>query len=370
MHDMSMNETIKYNKSGPARYSCRTDVWSDIEHLLVPFGKKCIVSGGVRARASIEKKLYPELEKAGIAYEVNEFAGESCYTNVEILQKKAEEFGADFIIGCGGGKSLDTAKYAAELMEIPVITIPTIAATCAATSSQIIVYTDEGEYFDTLYPRTNPKLVLCDPDVIMHAPRQYMISGIYDSIAKWYEGSASYKGGARSDIFDQMALAVAKMLKESYFEKAIPAMEAYDKKEMSQEFIDVVNMNIYTAATVQALGIKAVRNGVAHAVNNGLSLVPGNHEVTHGEKVAYGISVQLFLLNSSKEEKEELFGFYEKMGFTPSFHALNMEFSEESISAVAHKMVIDPLMTAKPFDVVSEEMIKDAMKELENYFAQ
>lgn len=31
MMDLSINETIKYNKSGPARYCCRTGVWSEIE---------------------------------------------------------------------------------------------------------------------------------------------------------------------------------------------------------------------------------------------------------------------------------------------------------------------------------------------------
>ena len=46
MMDLSINETIKYNKSGPARYCCRTNVWGEIEKLLTPYGKKTIVSGG------------------------------------------------------------------------------------------------------------------------------------------------------------------------------------------------------------------------------------------------------------------------------------------------------------------------------------
>ena len=52
--DLSINETIRYNKSGPARYCCRPEVWSEIEKLLTPFGKRAIVSGGTRARASIQ----------------------------------------------------------------------------------------------------------------------------------------------------------------------------------------------------------------------------------------------------------------------------------------------------------------------------
>ena len=53
-----------------------------------------------------------------------------------------------------------------------------------------------------------------------------------------------------------------------------------------------------------------MRNGIAHSVQNGLTLLEGSHDVTHGEKVAYGIGVQLMVLESPEEELEELFGFY------------------------------------------------------------
>ncbi|MDY5030694.1 MAG: iron-containing alcohol dehydrogenase family protein [Blautia sp.] len=368
MHDMSLKETIRYNKSGPARYCCRPEVWDEVEHLLVPFGRKTIVSGGNRARASIQDKLYPALEAAGIEYMVHEFSGESSMVNVQKLVDKCEQYHPDYILGCGGGKSLDTAKYAAEIYGVPVITIPTIAATCAGTSNQIIVYSDEGEYLENVYPRTNPALAIVDPTVILKAPRPYLISGIYDSLAKWYEGSASYPGSDNSDIFDVTALAVAKMLKDSYYQETLKAVNDFDHQVLSKEFIDIVNLNIYTAAMVQALGIKAVRNGIAHATQNGLTTLPGAHSITHGEKVAYGIAVQLMVTQAPQEEVDELFGFYRAMDFTPTFKAFHIPFTEENIVSVAHKAVIDVLMTSKPFDVITEDMMVAAIKKLESLF--
>lgn len=368
MMDLSMQETIKYNKSGPARYCNRPTVWKEIGKLLLPFGKRTIVSGGTRSRASIQEKLFPALDKAGIVYEVNAFTGESSMNNVSKLLDMCKTFKPDFIIGTGGGKSLDTAKYAAEIYGVPIITIPTIAATCAAASNQIIVYSDEGEYLENVYPKTNPPLVIVDPEVILHSPREYFISGIYDSLAKWYEGSASLPGSDNADIFDDMALAVAKMLKEVMYRDAKAALDSMEHGELTREFINVVNLNIYTAAMVQALGIKAVRNGIAHATQNGLTKLSGSHHITHGEKVAYGIATQLVVLNSPLEEMEELKTLFKSMGFVASFKGLNLDFTEENIHTVAHKAVTDVLMRAKPFDTITEDMMCEAIDKLERMF--
>ena len=345
MMDLSINETIKYNKSGPARYCCRTGVWSEIEKLLTPYGKRTVVSGGVRARASIQDKLFPALEAAGIEYRVNAFSGESSMNNVEKLVEMCREYMPDFIIGAGGGKALDTAKYAAEICGIPVITIPTIAATCAAASNQIV-----------------------DPEVILRAPKKYLISGIYDSLAKWYEGSASLPGSDNADTFDYMALAIAGMLKENLFRDGKAALDALDAGELTKEFINVVNLNIYTAASVQALGIKAVRNGIAHSTQNGLTKLPGGHHITHGEKVAYGIAVQLAVLNAPASEKAELKGLYDSMGLVSTFRGLDLDFTDENIHTVALKAVSDVLMRTKPFDNITVEMMCQAIREVEVTF--
>ena len=368
MMDLSINETIKYNKSGPARYCCRTGVWSEIEKLLTPYGKRTVVSGGVRARASIQDKLFPALEAAGIEYRVNAFSGESSMNNVEKLVEICREYMPDFIIGAGGGKALDTAKYAAEICGIPVITIPTIAATCAAASNQIIVYSDDGEYLENVYPKTNPPLVIVDPEVILRAPKKYLISGIYDSLAKWYEGSASLPGSDNADTFEYMALAIAGMLKENLFRDGKAALDALDAGELTKEFINVVNLNIYTAASVQALGIKAVRNGIAHSTQNGLTKLPGGHHITHGEKVAYGIAVQLAVLNAPASEKAELKGLYDSMGLVSTFRGLDLDFTDENIHTVALKAVSDVLMRTKPFDNITVEMMCQAIREVEVTF--
>jgi glycerol dehydrogenase-like iron-containing ADH family enzyme len=364
--NLSLEETIKYNKSGPARYCNRINVWEELDKLLLPYGKRAIVSGGAKSRKSLEGKLFPALEKAGIRYEVNPFTGESSMENVNKLLKLCEEYKPDYIIGTGGGKSLDTAKYAAVLFGVPIIAIPTIAATCAASSNQIIVYSDSGEYLENIYPQTNPELVIVDPDIIAKAPEKYMISGIFDSLAKWYEGSASLPGSKNADIFDDMALALARMLKDKLMSYSRDALYAVRDKEVTKHFIHTINLNVYTAAAVQALGIKAVRNGIAHSTQNGITALEGSHDITHGEKVAYGIAVQLILLDSPQEEQEEFFDFCGQLGFNPAFKGMGLDFNEENIRTVAQKAVSDVLMKKPPFDNITCEMMVSAVRKLES----
>lgn len=47
------------------------------------------------------------------------------------------------MIGLGGGKTIDSAKAIADLLEVPVVIAPTIASTDAPTSALSVIYTDE-----------------------------------------------------------------------------------------------------------------------------------------------------------------------------------------------------------------------------------
>ena len=122
------------------------------------------------------------------------YGGQCSWENIQALNYKAQTLMADCFIAVGGGRSLDTIKAAAFARGVPLITIPTIAATCAAWTPLSAIYTDEGEYLEFSRKAALPSAVLVDTKVISQAPVRYLVSGLGDTLAKWYELAASTRG--------------------------------------------------------------------------------------------------------------------------------------------------------------------------------
>lgn len=352
-------------KAAPAQYLIKEGIIKDIGHFAAGFGARALVSGGSHALAALDDVFFHSLEENGMQWQVNRFSGESSEANIFTLIKKAQEFNAAMIIGAGGGKSLDTAKIAASELKIPIITVPTIAATCSAVTPLGIIYNEEGVYQRDYYPARNPNLVLVDTAIILKAPVKYLHSGILDALAKWYEGGASISGAKNADMFDSIALQLAKTLAETMFQKAEAAVQSVKNQTMTESLIDVVNLNIYLAGLIQSLGVKAVRNGVAHSVHNGLTVLQESHRLLHGLKVGCGIAVQLVLLGRAQQEIDATLSFFKRIDFKPTFTALNLPFDSASVLKVARKTVADPLMRREPFDHITADMVAAAIKRIE-----
>jgi glycerol dehydrogenase-like iron-containing ADH family enzyme len=357
--------TLDIVKAAPAQYLVKEGLAKNCGAHVAKFGNRALVSGGTKALASLGEALFQSFERHQVEWQVNRFAGESSESNILQVMNKANDFKASMIIGAGGGKSLDTAKIAASELKIPLITIPTIAATCAAVTPLGIIYNDAGVYQRDYYPARNPDLVLVDTAVILKTPVEYLYSGILDALAKWYEGGASLAEAKNADLFDNIALQLAKTLHDKMFAKAGAAIRSAKDEMLTEALLDVVNLNIYLAGLIQSLGVKAVRNGIAHSVHNGLTVLQESHQMRHGLKVGYGIAVQQALLEKPRNEMDEVLTFFRSIDFRPTFAALNLPFTETAILEVARKTVADPLMNREPFNHITADMVMKAMRRIE-----
>lgn len=87
----------------------------------------------------------------------------------------------DAILGIGGGKVIDAAKYMAFLRNLPFISVPTSIATdgfCSATASLIV----DGKRNSS--PAKMPYGIVVDTSVVKTSPKQYILSGIGDMMSK------------------------------------------------------------------------------------------------------------------------------------------------------------------------------------------
>ena len=95
---------------------------------------------------------------------------------------RAESLKVHAIIGFGGGKSIDVAKYAASRLKKPFISIPTAASHDGVVSSFASL---RGREKPTSFKAVEPILLVADIDIIASAPRRLLVAGAGDAIAKF-----------------------------------------------------------------------------------------------------------------------------------------------------------------------------------------
>ncbi|MEE3649662.1 MULTISPECIES: oxidoreductase [unclassified Brenneria] len=200
------------------------------------------------------------------------------------------------VIGIGGGAVLDTAKVVARQVGVPLVAIPTIAATCAAWTPLSVWYNDAGQALNFEIFTDANHLVLVEPRIILAAPPEYLLAGIGDTLAKWYEAMVLSPQPDALSLTVRLGLQTALDIRDVLLKQSASAMTAVARGELTQDFLDVVDAIIAGGGMVGGLGERYTRVAAAHAVHNGLTVLPQTERFLHGTKVAYGILVQSALL--------------------------------------------------------------------------
>lgn len=85
------------------------------------------------------------------------------------------------VVGIGGGKALDIAKYTAFLNGLPFISVPTSVAHDGFASSGCSLYVQDRR---TSVPARMPYGILVDLELIRSSPVQFLYSGLGDIVSK------------------------------------------------------------------------------------------------------------------------------------------------------------------------------------------
>ncbi|NEP18916.1 MAG: iron-containing alcohol dehydrogenase family protein [Leptolyngbya sp. SIO4C1] len=271
----------------PAQVVRGSGILSQAGPLLARLGQRPLLVGGDRTLAVAMPFLQTAL--AGLSAATASYQTDCSEAALTALQTVRLQHEADFIIGLGGGKALDAAKLLAYRAGLPIVTIPTSAATCAAWTALSNVYSDAGAFrYDIGLPYC-PDLLLLDYDLIATAPQRTLIAGIGDAIAKWYEASVSSGHSEQTLIIG--AVQQARVLRDILFQKSAAALQ----DPGGADWREVVDASVLMAGVIGGMGGAQCRTVAAHAVHNGLTQLIASHGTLHGEKVAYGILVQLRL---------------------------------------------------------------------------
>jgi len=322
-------------------------------------GHRPLVVGGEHTLASLTSQLQRVLKKQQLQLSFASYSPDCSETSLTALREATANHQANLILGIGGGKALDTAKLLAHQCKLPVVTIPTSAATCAAWTALSNIYSDEGAFLYDVSLDRCPDLLILDYSLIHTAPQRTLVAGIGDALAKWYEASVS--SGSSTVTLIIAAVQQARVLRDILFQKSADAL----KEPGSEVWQEVVDATVLLAGVIGGLGGAQCRTVAAHAVHNGLTHIRSAHDALHGEKVAYGILVQLRLEEMlqgnqlAASARQQLLKFYAEIGLPQSLEDLglgNITLAElRGAAEIACKPGSD--IHRLPFEVVPEQLM-------------
>ncbi|HHV72100.1 MAG TPA: iron-containing alcohol dehydrogenase family protein [Clostridia bacterium] len=345
----------------PNKYIREEGILKNAGDLIAVLGKKVFILGGKTALDKVKNDLNDGLKKSGISIlKTVWYGGECSEKNIKNLTEEVLASGADVILGVGGGKALDTAKVVAYRTNLPVVTIPTLASTCAAWTPISIMYTDEGEFINICYEAANPALVMVEPKIIAEAPVRYLTAGIGDTLAKWYEFEIAARN-KEQDVATVTGLAIAKLCTEILIQYGAAAKKAAEEKRVDFSLNQIIDANIMLGGMVSGLGGADLRTAAAHAIYSGLTIIPELHEMYHGEIVAYGILCQCALDKQSFEDVKNLIAFYQTVDLPINLTQMGLKDVQPEKLKTAAKLATEiEDMRNVPF-AVSPEMVYNAI---------
>ncbi len=251
--------------------------------------KRPLLLGRSAATAPLRRRLQRDLEAAGLCVQATELRHDCCEEDLTALAALVREAGCDAVLAAGGGKVLDAGKLLAHRHDLACITVPTSAATCAGWTALANLYSPGGAFRGDVALRRCPDLLVFDHGIVRQAPPRTLASGIADAMAKWYEASVS--SASSGDGLVQQAVQMARVLRDQLLLEAGQAMA----EPGGDAWVRVAEGCALSAGLIGGVGGARCRTVAAHAVHNGLTQLEATHGRLHGEKVGFGILVQLRL---------------------------------------------------------------------------
>jgi glycerol dehydrogenase len=347
----------------PSRYVQGAGVIREIGVHAARLGTKALLTGGKRSLGASAESIQTSLKEEHIGSRKEHFNGECSDEEINRLVGIAREEGADFIIAAGGGKVIDTGKAVAHLTKVPLIAVPTVAATDAPCSALSVVYTDAGVFERYLVLPHNPEVVLVDTSIIADAPVESLVSGMGDALATFWEADTCAKsrkpnvltGGTPPTL---SAIALARLCYDTLLEYGLQAKLAVENRFVTPAVEAIVEAN----TLLSGLGFESGGLAGAHAVHNGFTVLETSHHKFHGEKVAFGTLTQLVLEGRSSDEIYEVLDFCLSVGLPVCLDDLGIHKpTREEIRKVAEATTVPGETIHATWFEVTADMVEAAI---------
>lgn len=323
--DAKLEEFYMIEEFGsPSSYIQGKGVLFKSDKYLKNLGKKPLLLTGATVYKIVGQKFEKYLRDNGYDVTRVQFNGESSTNEVDRVTEIGKKNNVSVIYGLGGGKAVDTAKAIADNLNLPVVIMPTLASNDAPCSRLSVIYTDDGSFDHYRFYNQNPNLVLVDSQVIANGPVRMLISGIADALATNVEAVAVAQANADTMLGEKQTLvgsAIGHKCEETLFNYSYLAVADGKAHVVTKALENIIEAN----TLMSGLGFESGGLSGAHAIHDGLTTLEATHDLTHGEKVAYGTLTQLMLEGADKVRYNKYFEFILSLGLPTTLNDLHLE---------------------------------------------
>lgn len=260
------------------------DVPSIINELRL--GRKLLIITGPNVRRAVCEDLINLLINNG--FNVFDVAvNSSSLEAVNEVMNSVDGKDVNLVIGVGGGKAIDVAKYVSYLLRTPFISVPT-AASHDGIASPFSSIRGLGSVVSVR--AQTPIAIIADIDIINKAPRRLLTAGSGDLIGKFtavldWRLASRLKNEYYGDYAASLALLSAKHV--------INFSELISKASLEGVRI-VVEGLISSSVAMCIAGSTRPASGSEHLFSHALDVV-ANYPALHGEQVALGAIMMGYL---------------------------------------------------------------------------
>lgn len=346
--------------ASPSKYIQGAGIIKDLSFYTDKFGKNIVVfiDGFLydRLKGIIEKSYTIEHEVVFFPKD-----GEITEASIREFGEKIKDIKADVFVAAGGGKTIDTVKVLAQTYVKPIVVVPTVASTDAPSSALSVIYKENREHSHEVFLNQNPNLVLVDTEIIAQAPVRFLVSGMGDALATYFEAKANEDSNYENVISAEMgksfgptlaAKGIARLCYDILLRDGIKALAAAKMGVVTQALENIVEVN----TLLSGIGFESNGTAAAHSINDGLTVLPGPVKYYHGERVAFGVLCQLVLENADNAMLNEVYVFCMEIGLPVTLSQLGVEnITDEELSKVADS-TYNNVIHAEPMAVTSESI--------------